>query len=296
MKYAWIDAQRREFPLPKLCEVLDVSASGYRAWRRGGTPDSARLSNAQAVALMRAIHAQVKAAYGSRRMHRELQGRGWHIGLSRVERLMRDNGIRARHKRRYRATTDSKHALPVADNLLDRQFTPAAPNMTWTGDITYIATGEGWLYLAVVLDLFNREVIGWSIKPRMTADIVTDALAMAWFRRKPAAGVVFHSDRGSQYASHAMQARLAEYGMTGSMSRKANCWDNAPTESFFNSLKNERVHGACYRTRAQAEADLFEYIAVFYNRRRRHSSLDYRSPDQFLHDWISSQNQHATAA
>ena len=275
MKYAWMDTQRRAFPLPELCTALQVSASGYRAWRRGGTPGTPRLSPAQAVALIKAIHAEVKGAYGSRRMHRELQGRGHRIGLHRVERLMREHGIRARHKRRYKATTDSKHALPVAENLLDRQFTPAAPDRVWSGDITYIQTGEGWLYLAVVLDLFNREVIGWSIKPRMTADIVTDALAMAWFRRKPQPGMLFHSDRGSQYASHVMQARLAGYGMISSMSRKGNCWDNAPTESFFNSLKNERVHGARYTTRAQATADLFDYIVVFYNRRRRHSTLGY---------------------
>jgi len=287
VKYAWIDAQRREYPLPELCEVIAVSPSGYRAWRRGGTPEPTRLSDAQAITLIRAIHAEMKAAYGSRRMHRELQGRGHRIGQARVERLMRQNGIRARHKRRFKATTDSKHALPVAENLLGRAFTPAAPNRVWSGDITYIDTDEGWLYLAVVLDLFNREVIGWSLKPRMSADLVTDALAMAWFRRRPAAGVLFHSDRGSQYASLAMRDKLTEYGMIASMSRKANCWDNAPTESFFNSLKNERVHGARYQTRAQAQADVFEYIAVFYNRRRRHSSLGYSSPTQFLQDWLS---------
>ena len=296
MKYAWIDAQRADYPLPDMCEVLSVSASGYRAWRRGGTPDSTRLSDAQAVALMKAIHAEVKGAYGSRRMHRELKGRGHRIGLARIERLMREHGIRARHKRRYKATTDSKHSMPVADNLLQRNFTPEAPNRVWTSDITYIATDEGWLYLAVVLDLFNREVVGWSIKSRMTADIVTDALTMAWFRRKPDAGVIFHSDRGSQYASHAMRDKLAEYGMAASMSRKANCWDNAPTESFFNSLKNERVHGTRYATRADAEADLFQYIAVFYNRRRRHSSLDYCSPTQFLLDWLSKHDDQQSKA
>lgn len=296
MKYAWIDAQRADYPLPDMCEVLAVSASGYRAWRRGGTPDSTRLSDAQAVALMKAIHAEVKAAYGSRRMHRELKGRGHRIGLARVERLMSDNGIRARHRRRYKATTDSKHSMPVADNVLERNFAPDAPNRVWTGDITYIATDEGWLYLAVVLDLFNREVVGWSIKPRMTAAIVTDALTMAWFRRKPDAGVIFHSDRGSQYASHAMRGKLAEYGMTASMSRKANCWDNAPTESFFNSLKNERVHGTRYATRAEAQIDLFQYIAVFYNRRRRHSSLGYCSPTQFLLDWFSKHDDQQSKA
>lgn len=203
MKYAWIDAQRREFPLPDMCEVLCVSISGDRAWRHGGKPDRARLSEPQAVALINSIHAEVKvkAAYGSRRMHRELQGRGHRIGLRRVERLMRENGIRARHKRRFKATTDSKHSMPVAPNLLARNFTPEAPDCVWTGDITYIQTGEGWLYLAIVLDLFNREIVGWSIKSRMTADIVTDALTMAWFRRKPGAGILFHSDRGSQHAA-----------------------------------------------------------------------------------------------
>jgi putative transposase len=278
VKYAWIDAQRREFPLPDMCEVLAVSISGYRAWRRGGTPDRTRLTDPQAVALMKSIHAEVKAAYGSRRMHRELHGRGHRIGLRRVERLMREHGIRARHKRRYKATTDSKHSMPVAPNLLARNFTPEAPNRVWTGDITYIQTG------------------GWSIKPRMTADIVTDALTMAWFRRKPGAGVIFHSDRGSQYASHAMTDKLTEYSMTASMSRKGNCWDNAPTESFFNSLKNERVHGTIYVTRADAQADLFEYIEVFYNRSRRHSTLGYSSPLRFLENWISRHADQQTKA
>jgi putative transposase len=297
VKYAWIDAQRGHYPLPAMCQVLAVSISGYRAWRRGGTPHCSRLNDAQAVLLMKAIHAEVKAAYGSRRMHRELAARGHRISLARVERLMREHSIRARHRRRFKATTDSKHSMPVADNLLRRNFAPPEPDRVWAGDITYIQTNEGWLYLAVVLDLFNREVVGWSIKPRMTADIVTDALAMAWFRRKPAPGVLFHSDRGSQYASHAMRDKLAEYGMTASMSRKGNCWDNAPTESFFNSLKNERVHGARYDTRQEARDDLFDYIAVFYNRRRRHSTLGYCSPTQFLEDWLSKhENQQPMTA
>ncbi len=296
MKYAWIDGERTRYPLQALCEVLGVSVSGYRAWRRGGSPASTRLTDPQAVALLRAIHAEVRGAYGSRRMHRELQGRGYRIGLSRVERLMREHGIRARHKRRYKATTDSQHSLPVAENVLARNFAPEAPNRFWSSDITYIATDEGWLYLAVVLDLFNREVVGWSLKPRMTADIVTDALSMAWFRRKPAAGVVFHSDRGSQYASHAMRDKLVEYAMTASMSRKGNCWDNAPTESFFNSLKNERVHGARYATRQQASADVFQYIEGFYNRRRRHSTLGYSSPVEFLQDWLSKQQSQRPMA
>lgn len=218
---------------------------------------------------------------------KSLQGRGHRIGLRRVERLMREHGIRARHKRRFKATTDAKHAMPVAPNRLARNFTPEAPNRVWTGDITDIQTGEGGLYRAIVLDLFNREIVGWSIPPRMTAELVTDALTMARFRRKPGVGVLFHSDRGRQYASHAMTAKFAEYGMTASMSRQGNGWDNAPTEGFFNSLKNERVHGTTYATRADAQADLFEHIEVFYHRSRRHSTLGYSSPVRFLENWIS---------
>lgn len=296
MKYAWIDAQRKAYPLPVMCETLTVSISGYRAWKRGGSPKRKRLTAAQLLALIQAIHQELKGVYGSPRMVRELRARGFPAAKPRVERLMRENGIRARHKRRYKATTDSKHTLPVAANLLDRNFAPAAPNQAWSADLTYVWTDEGWLYLAVVLDLFNREIVGWSIKPRMTADIVTDALTMAWFRRKPAPGLIHHSDRGSQYASAVFQMKLAEYGMTCSMSRKGNCWDNAPTESFFNSLKNERVHGTRYATRAQAVADLFDYIEVFYNRTRRHSTLGYHSPVQFLQDWITTQHERKLAA
>ena len=296
MKYAWIDAHRNDFDLAQMCDVIGVSVSGYRAWKRGGTPDRKRLTDAQLLALIRAIHAEVKHAYGSPRMTRALRKRGFAASETRVERLMRENGIRARHKRRFKATTDSKHKLPVAPNLLERNFTPEAPNQVWTADMTYIWTDEGWLYLAVVLDLFNREVVGWSLKPRMTSDIVCDALTMAWFRRKPAAGLIHHSDRGSQYASHAFQGKLKEYGMQCSMSRKGNCWDNAPTESFFNSLKNERVHGARYATRNEAKDDIFEYVEAFYNRKRLHSTLGYVAPQEYLQNWIRSQQGSKLAA
>jgi transposase InsO family protein len=288
--------KQREFALTEMCGVLDVSVSGYRSWKRGGKPGRKRLTDAQMLALICAIHDELKGAYGSPRMVLELRGRGFPASKERVERLMRENGIRARHKRRYKVTTDSKHALPVAPNRLDRNFMPSAPNRVWTSDITYLWTGEGWLYLAIVLDLFNREVVGWSLKPRMKADIVTDALTMAWFRRKPAAGLVHHSDRGSQYASHAFQAQLKEYGMVCSMSRKGNCWDNAPTESWFNSFKNERVHGLYYATKEEMKAMSFEYIEVFYNRKRRHSTLGYTSPTQFLADWLDAQQDEKLVA
>ena len=296
MKYAWIDEQRKDYELNEMCSVLEVSVSGYRSWKRGGKPNRKRLTDAQMLALIRAIHEELKGAYGSPRMVEELRGRGFPASKERVERLMRENGIHARHKRRYKVTTDSKHNLPVAPNLLDRNFTPSAPNQVWTSDITYLWTGEGWLYLAIVLDLFNREVVGWSLKPRMTADIVTDALTMAWFRRKPAAGLIHHSDRGSQYASHVFQAKLLAYGMVCSMSRKGNCWDNAPTESWFNSFKNERVHGLRYATKEEMMAMSFEYIEVFYNRKRLHSTLGYKSPVQFLADWLNAQQQEKLVA
>ena len=296
MKYAWIERHRASYPLALMCALLAVSLNGFRAWLRGGSPDRKRLTDAQLVALMRAVHAEVKCAYGSPRMLDELRGRGFRVGKSRVERLMREHGIRARHKRRYKATTDSKHGLPVAPNVLERNFSPEAPNRVWSADLTYVWTDEGWLYLAVVIDLFNREVVGWAIKERMSADIVIDALTMAWFRRRPEPGLIHHSDRGSQYASHAFQAKLRDYGMRCSMSRKGNCWDNAPTESFFNSLKNERVHAQRYRTRQAAIADLFEYIEAFYNRTRRHSTLGSRSPVQFMQDWIVAHDQAGRAA
>ena len=291
MKYAWIEAHRQDYELTEMCDMLLVSHNGYRAWKEGGSQTRKRLTDAQMLALIEAIHAELKGTYGSPRMVRELRHRGIPASKKRVERLMRDNDIRARHKRRYKATTNSRHTLPVAPNLLERNFQPAAPNQAWSADLTYIWTDEGWLYLATILDLFNREIVGWSMKPTMATDIVLEALAMAWFHRRPPPGLIHHSDRGSQYASYAFQARLKEYGMVCSMSRKGNCWDNAPAESFFNSLKNERVHNTRYHTRDEARADLFDYIELFYNRKRRHSTLGYVSPKAFLEAWRRRQTE-----
>lgn len=290
MRYAFVDRQSGSYPVEMLCQAMQVSPSGYASWKRGERPRK-RLTDDQLIILIRAVHARTRGAYGSPRIYQEIKANGHAVSKTRVEQLMREHGIRARHKRRYRATTNSRHSLPVAPNVLGRQFNPAVPNAAWATDITYIATAEGWLYLAVVLDLFDRSVVGWSIKPRMTTDIVVDALTMAWFRRRPAAGLVHHSDRGSQYASGAYQAKLAEYGMVCSMSRKANCWDNAVAESFFNSLKNERVHGQRYRTRDEARADLFEYIELFYNRSRRHSALGGKVPASVYEAWIAQHGQ-----
>ena len=294
MKYAWIERHVGVWPVARLCRALGVSESGFKCWRQGGQACGQRLSDVQLLTHLQSIHVQFKGAYGSPRMYKELRERGQPVGKGRVERLMRDHGLRGRHKRRWRVvTTDSKHGLPVAPNLIGRDFSPAAPNQCWGADITYLRTDEGWLYLAVVLDFFNREIVGWSLSERLTADLALDALTMAWFRRRPASGLIHHSDRGVQYASHAFQERLREYGMRCSMSRKGNCWDNAATESFFNSLKNERVHGSRYQTRAEARADVFQYIEMFYNRVRRHSTLGQISPERFLQNWLSAPQRSA---
>ena len=288
MKYAWIDGQRDSYPLQAMCGLLEVSTSGYADWKKCGGPTHWP-SDEQLLALIRSMHVEYRQAYGSPRMTEELKSRGIPVSRDRVRRLMKANGIRARHKRRYKATTDSKHALPVAPNLLGRQFKTSAPDQVWTADITYIPTREGWLYLAVVMDLYTRMIVGWTMDSRMTRELVMNALRMARFRRKPAPGLLHHSDRGSQYCSGDYRALLREYSMVASMSRKGNCWDNAPMESFFNSLKNERVFHEDYATREEATRDMFDYIERFYTRRRRHSALGYHSPAQHHAAWIAGQ-------
>jgi putative transposase len=286
VKYAWIHEQYRYYPLSTLCDVLSVSINCYRAWKRGGTRTRMRLTDVQLLTLIRSIRAGSKSACGSPRMTREIRVHGFPSSKAHVERLMSHIGIRARHKRRYRVTTDSRHRLPVAPNPLSREFTPTEPNQVFSSAITYIWTNEGWPYLAVVLDLFNREVVGWSIRPRMAADLVTDALTMVWLRRGPAPGTLHHSDRGSQGE---FQLKLVEYGIRCSVKRKGNYRDNAPTKSFFNSLKSGRVHGTRCPPYHGAAAVLFEYIQLFYNRRRRHSSLGFVSPTPFMRDWLTAQ-------
>jgi len=215
-------------------------------------------------------------------------GNGIRVGKERVRRMMQEHGIKARDKRKFVVTTDSKHKLPIAANLLQRNFTAAAPNHVWTGDITYIATDEGWLYLAVVLDLFSRQVVGWSMQPHMQSSLVTDALRMAWFRRAPDEGVIFHSDRGAQYCGHEFQSALTGYKMKSSMSRKGDCWDNAPTESFWGRLKVGRLYGRKFVTRRQAMDEVIDWM-TFYNHRRIHSTLGYVSPMQFEKSWHAAQ-------
>jgi transposase InsO family protein len=280
MRYQFIDDHRQEFPTRLMCRVLEVSTGGYYQWRR--RPPGARQERREAlVAEIKVIHQEVKARYGSPRMHAELLARGQSCCVNTVAKVMRDNGIAAKTARKFRMTTDSNHGLPVADNLLGRQFDPPSANEAWVADITYIWTREGWLYLAVVEDLYSRMVVGWSMAERMMSRLVVDALAMAVQRRLPGEGLLAHSDRGSQYASEHYQRLLAEHGITCSMSRRADCWDNAPMESFFASLKKELVHGADFATRAEARAAIVEYIEVFYNNQRRHSSLGYVSPAEY---------------
>jgi putative transposase len=277
VKYAWIDSQRTQYPLERLCEAVEVSVSAFHRDRQ--SPEAPRtFANRNLLGLIRARHAESDGAYGAPRIHRDLLEEGQPCGLQRVQRLMRRHGIRSCIKRRYKATTDSRHAHPIAPNLLNRQFAVAAPNRAWVADITYIRTAEGWLYLAAVLDLYSRALIGWAMSERINRELVMHALTRAIQNRKPAPGLIHHSDRGSQYASGDFQKLLKDHHIVPSMSGAGNCYDNAVMESFFHSLKTERVHHRRYATRAEARSDLFHYIEVFDNRRRRHSSIGYQSP------------------
>jgi len=277
MRYAFIAAHFTQFPMRLMCRALEVSRSGYYAWRK--RPASRRsMKNRLLLERIKEVHKNSRKTYGSPRVHRQLLAEGERCGRGRVERLMSANGIRAKQKRKFVATTDSKHDLPVAENILQREFHVEEPNRVWLSDITYIPTDEGWLYLAGVLDLCSRTAVGWSMGESLETGLVLDALKMAHQRRRPGNGLIHHSDRGSQYASDDYGNLLKSYGMQMSMSRKGDCWDNAVMESFFGTLKKELVHHRKYRTRAEARQDIFEFIEVFYNRERLHSSLGYMSP------------------
>lgn len=278
MTYRFIESHQETWPIRVMCETLEVSPAGYYAWLR--RPPSFQQQRREALlVLIRGIHAEVKHRYGSPRLHAALAARGAACSVNTVAKLMRDNDIRAKSARKFRCrTTDSNHALPVAENVLGRQFGPEAPNEAWVADITYVPTREGWLYLAVVEDLYSRKVVGWSMAATMESRLVVDALEMAVKRRLPGEGLVAHSDRGSQYASAHYQLLLSKHGITCSMSEVAQCWDNAPAESFFASLKKELTHHEDYQTREEARASIFEYVEVFYNNQRLHSSLGYVTP------------------
>jgi len=280
MRYRFIKDHTSQFRVWPMCRVLRVSTSGFYAWLGRGESERAVKDRALVERIVE-IHRRSGSTYGSRRVYQELVGEGVRCSRGRIARLMRVNSVSARRRRRFVVTTDSKHNLPVAPNLLNRQFISAGPNLVWASDITYVWTLEGWLYLAAVIDLHSRMVVGWSMSERLAAPLVLDALTMAISRRDLAAGLIHHSDRGSQYAGADYQRMLASAGMVCSMSRKGDCYDNAVVESFFGSLKTERVHRQQYLTRDQARRDIFAYIELFYNRRRLHSSLGYLSPVQF---------------
>ena len=298
MKYAFIQNNRCVWPISVQCRVLKVSVAGYHGHfvRRAGDAHQRCLSDEALLVHIKAIHAETRGGYGWPRTWKELQARGMRVGKGRVQKLMQLHGIRAKGKRRFKIATDSKHDLPITPNLLDRQFSVTAPDKVWTGDITYIATDEGWLFLAVVIDLFSRQVVGWSLRQDMTREIVIDALRMAWFKRHPSkeAGLVFHNDRGSQYASQDFRDVLAQYGITASMSRRGNCWDNACSDTLFGSLKVERLHGQRFATRRQAKDEVVAWL-LWYNRTRLHSTLAYVSPMQFEENRLAGQPRQAIA-
>jgi transposase InsO family protein len=280
VKFAFISAEKASAPVAVLCKVLGVSRSGFYAWEER-RPSSRAAQDEKLGVHIRAIHSASSGTYGSPRVHAELAEEGVAVSRKRVARLMSTLGLQSCRKRRFKATTDSNHKLPVAANVLDRRFEVDAPDVAWVTDITYVWTSEGWLYLAAILDLFSRRVVGFAMSERIDRALVLDALRLAAGRRTANVGLMHHSDRGSQYASGDYQDALDELGVVCSMSRKGNCWDNAVAESFFATLKTELVYTRRFATRAEARDAIFDFIEVFYNRRRRHSTLGYVSPVEF---------------
>jgi putative transposase len=278
VRFRFIEAEKANFPIVVLCRVLRVRRSGFYAWK-GRVPSARARANGVARVHVRAVYREHQRRYGSPRIHRELKAQGVAMGRHRVARLMREQGLRARGKRRYCVTTNSAHHHRVAPNRVARNFSASAPNRVWLTDITYLATGEGWLYLTCFLDVYSRRVVGWAVDDRLHAAATCRALHEATVRRKPDPGLTVHSDRGVQYAGEDFQRLLRQRNFVGSMSRKGNCWDNAPMESFFATLKRELADRP-WATRSAAEADLADYFA-YYNNRRRHSALDYRSPLEY---------------
>jgi putative transposase len=280
VKFAFIAAEKAHYPVDTLCDVLDVSRSGYYAWTKRAVPARAKADAHLAVEIA-AVHRKSRRTYGSPRVHADLRARGVRVGRKRVARLMREKGLVARQKRRFRRTTDAKHALPIASNVLERHFEAPDLNEAWVTDVTYIATDEGWLYLAAILDLCSRRVVGWAASATNDRALALEALTRALRTRRPAVGLVHHSDRGSPYASEDYRKVLRDHGVIASMSRAGDCWDNAVAESFFATLKAELVEHERYPTRAAAVASIGDYIENFYNLARRHSHLEYVSPVEF---------------
>jgi putative transposase len=282
MRFQFIDEHRDEFPVTRMCQVLSVSPSGYYAWRQ--RPVSAReMANRQLMEKIKTVHTESHETYGSPRVYRELREQGVLCSENRVARLMRRYHIRAKQTKQYRATTQRNRTHPIAPNVLKRDFVAQRPDQKWLADITYIATLEGWLYLASILDLCTRRIVGWAMSDRMTAELTLGALKMALRQRQPGPGLIHHSDQGSQYTDHTYQQLLEEHDIQASMNGVGSWYDNAPMESFFGTLKSEWTRHRVYRTRDEARADLFFYIEAFYNRRRRHSALGYVSPATYEH-------------
>jgi transposase InsO family protein len=281
VKYVFIAQHKKTWPIDLMCRVLGVKRNGYYRYHRRSRDQEDDSESQGLLNCVKEIDVASDHNYGSRRMQKALNERGYTVGRYKARSLMKEVGVQVRYRKKYKVTTQSDHAQPVFDNVLDRQFEVDRPDQVYVSDITYIWTQQGWLYLAVVIDLFSRKVVGWSMSTRMTAQLVCDALTMAIWQRRPEPGLIHHSDPGSQYACHAFRRLLATHGFQGSMSRKGNCWDNAVAESFFGSLKRERVQWRHYQTRQEAQQDILNYIAMFYNPYRLHSYLDYKSPNQY---------------
>lgn len=277
MKYAWIKQQAAKFPVKRLCRLMNISRSAYYAWLDRSPTSTEKEDQALTEMIVKAFK-KSRATYGTRRLKRELFKQDRITSRRRIGRLMREAELACKTRRKFKATTHSRHDFPLAENRLDREFKVNNPNQVYTGDITYIPTQEGWLYLAVVIDLYSRQIVGWSMAEPMRTKLVNDALRMAIWKRKPAKGLLWHTDRGSQYASDSHRELLKQYGICQSMSRKGNCWDNAVSESFFHTLKTELIHHQTFRSREAAKQAIFEYIEVFYNRERLHSANGYMSP------------------
>lgn len=283
-----MEALRHSWPVPPMCQLLGVSVAGYYAWRKR-PPSGRAMREPRLQAEIVDAHQRTRETFGPERLQRELGSIGMEIGVHSIKRVRKHLGLRCRQKRKFKATTHSRHSLPVAPNLLEQHFKVEAPNLAWVSDITYLSTNEGWLYLAGLKDLYSGELVGYAMSERMTKELVMQALIRAVAAKRPAAGLIHHSDRGSQYCAHDYRRLLEQFGMKASMSRKGNCYDNAPIESFWGTLKNELVHHRRFATRLQAREEVSEYIEIFYNRQRTQARLGYLSPAIFCQQYYRSQ-------
>jgi len=286
MKYLFIAQHKKTWPIKLMCQVLGVKRSAYYYFRKHHENKPKDPLHEEMLAEVKLIMVSSDDTYGSRRMKKAMNALSYPISRNKARKLMKEAGVQVRHKKKFKVTTNSNHKQPLFENLLAREFDVAEPDQVYASDITYIWTQEGWLYLAVVIDLYSRKVVGWSMSSRMTATLVCDALTMAIWQRRPKIGLIHHSDRGSQYASKAFKKLLKGHGIQGSMSRKGDCWDNAVVESFFGTLKQERVHWRHYQTRYAAQQDILNYITMFYNSWRMHSYLNYKSPNEFENQMV----------